>query len=198
MKKIDIVLSLITGEVAAWFFFGIFKKLGVEAKALYWVLPVLFPILSLLGLWICFLLRKKFLWIFQVAKFFLIGVLATLVDLEVLSILIFASGATRGLYYSVFKGISFLFATCVKYSGDKFWVFEKMEKKEMGKEFGQFLLVTLVGMGINVGIASLVVNLISPPGSFSPEIWATFGAIVAAFGAAAWNFLGYKFVVFKK
>ncbi len=198
MKKIDIILGLITGEIAAWFFFGIFKKLGIEARFLYWALPILFPILSLLGLWISWFLRKKFLWIFQAAKFFLIGILATLVDLEALSILMMLSGITGGAYYSVFKGISFIFATCAKYSGDKFWVFEKMEKKEVGKEFGQFLLVTLIGMGINVGIASLVVNLISPPGCLPPEIWATFGAIVAAFGAAAWNFLGYKFIVFKK
>lgn len=198
MKKIDILLALITGEVTAWFFYGILRNLGIEIRFLAWILAISFPILSLAGLWISYLIGKRFLWVFQAAKFLLIGVLATLVDLGILNLLIWISGIAIGLPFSIFKGISFLVATCSKYLGDKFWAFEKMEKEGMRKEFGQFFGVTLIGLGINVGIASLVVNVFGPQFGASQVIWANIGGILAAIGAAAWNFVGYKFIVFKK
>jgi len=198
MKKIDIVLALVTGEVAAWLFYAILKNLELEIKFLWLILVVLLPILTVAGLWVAWYLGKKFLWIFQAAKFLLVGVVATLVDLGVLNLLMLGSGIATGLYFSIFKGVSFIVATCSKYLGDKFWAFEKMEKAGMRKEFGQFFAVTLVGLAINVGIASLVVNLFGSPFGMSEKLWANIGGIIAAFAAGIWNFVGYKFIVFKK
>lgn len=198
MKRIDIILALVTGEVAAWLFYGILKNLGIEIRFLWLILAILLPILALIGIWIAFILGRKLLWIFQAAKFFLIGVVATLVDLGVLNLLILVSGIATGLFFSIFKGISFIVATCSKYLGDKFWAFEKMEKAGMGREFGQFFLVTLVGLIINVGVASLVVNVFGSQLGLTERLWANVGGIIAAFAAAIWNFLGYKFIVFKK
>ncbi|PJA84120.1 MAG: hypothetical protein CO145_02235 [Candidatus Nealsonbacteria bacterium CG_4_9_14_3_um_filter_37_13] len=198
MKKIDIILALVIGEVIAWFFYGILKNLGFEIRFLGLILVIFFPILALLGIWIAWLLGKKFLWIFQAAKFLLIGALATLVDLGVLNLLIWISGLAAGLPFSIFKGISFIVATCSKYLGDKFWAFEKMEKIGIGKEFNQFFIVTLIGLGINIGAASLIVNVAGPQFGLTEKIWANIGAILAAFVSAVWNFLAYKFIVFKK
>jgi len=198
MKKIDIILALVIGEVIAWFFYGILKNLGFEIRFLGLILVIFFPILALLGIWIAWLLGKKFLWIFQSAKFLLIGALATLVDLGVLNLLIWISGLAAGLPFSIFKGISFIVATCSKYLGDKFWAFEKMEKIGIGKEFNQFFIVTLIGLGINIGAASLIVNVAGPQFGLTEKIWANIGAILAAFVSAVWNFLAYKFIVFKK
>lgn len=198
MKRIDIILALVVGEVAAWFFYGILKNLGIEIEFLAWILAILLPILALAGLWVCYLIGKKLLWVFQAAKFFLIGVLATVVDLGVLNLLIWASGIAAGSLYSIFKGVSFIVATCSKYLGDKFWAFEKMEKTGMRKEFGQFFVVTLIGLAINVGAASLIVNMLGPQFGLAPKLWANVGGIIAAFVSAVWNFIGYKFIVFKK
>lgn len=198
LKKIDIILALITGEITAWFFYSLLGDLNLKINYLGLILAVLFPILAVFGLWVSFLLGKKYLWIFQAAKYLLIGVLATILDLGILNFLITTSGIAAGLYYSVFKGISFLIATCAKYLGDKIWAFEKTGKEGIGKEFGQFLLVTLLGFVINVGVASFVVNAIGPQFGFSPKLWANVGGIAAAFAAMAWNFVGYKFLVFKK
>jgi putative flippase GtrA len=140
------------------------------------------------------------------AKYVLIGVFATLVDLGILNLLILISGIALGWQYRVFKGISFIFATCSKYVGDKFWAFEQMNKEEMKKEFTKFFLITLIGLVINIGIASFVVNflgyhIITLFGSnlgLSEKMIANLGGIAAAVGAALWNFVGYKFIVFKK
>lgn len=198
MKKIDIILALITGEITAWFFYGITKELNLEITNLALILAISLPILAVLGLWVCWILGKKYLWIWQLAKYLLIGVLATILDLGILNGLILLSGIATGTAYAIFKGISFIIATFAKYFGDKFWAFEKMEKAGMGKELGQFFFVTLVGLAFNVGIASFVVNGIDPKFGLSSSAWGTVGGIAAAFGVMAWNFIGYKFFVFKK
>lgn len=198
MRKIDLIFAILAGEGVAWLAYGLLKEQGIEVRFLAWILAIFLPILALFGLWICYLLGKRFLWIFQAAKFLLIGVLATLVDLGILNLLIVISGLAVGTAFSFFKGISFLVATLAKYFGDKFWAFEKMEKTGMGKEFIQFFLVTLIGLGINVGVASLVVNTLGPQFGLTEKVWANVGGIIAAFITAIWNFLGYKFIVFKK
>lgn len=198
MKKIDLILTLVIGEIIACFFYGILKNLRVEIKFLGLILAISFPILVSIGIYINWLLGKKFLWIFQAAKFSLIGVLATSVDLGILNLLIQIFKIDEGLPYSIFKGISFIIATCSKYLGDKFWAFEKMERRGMEKEFGQFLLVTLLGLIINVGVASLVINVFGVQFGLTKKIWANIGGIIAAFVTAIWNFIGYKFIVFKK
>jgi len=141
----------------------------------------------------------------QAGKFVLVGILNTLIDLGVLNLLIFITGIASGFGYSAFKGISFTVAVVNSYILNKFWTFSAFakasaDKKSSGREFSQFFIVSVIGFGINVGVASLVVNVIGNPFTFSgvsDTIWANVGAIVATFCAMAWNFLGYKFIVFK-
>jgi len=201
MKKNDIILSLIIGEITAWYFFLFLRDLAADSRIIsivLWTLPIVFPILSVIGIWLAYLIGKKFLFIFQLAKFLLIGVFATIVDLGLLALLIWMSGITAGLAYSAFKGITFIVATVSKYWGDKVWAFEQKETAGLGKEFTKFFLVTLVGMVINVGVASFTVNLIGPQFGLSAGVWANLGGIIAAFATVLWNFVGYKFIVFKK
>jgi putative flippase GtrA len=108
------------------------------------------------------------------------------------------SGIESGVYYSVFKGISFIIATFGKYFIDKFWAFEKKETAGMKKEFINFFLVTLIGLVINITAASVFVDVIGPKFGISAETWANFGGIAGALVVFVWNFLGYKFIVFKK
>ena len=195
MKKIDVILALVTGEVLAWFFYG-FLKDYIKIEFLGWILAILMPILAIIGLWISWVLGKRYLFIFQAAKFLLIGALATLIDLGVFKFLDFTFMGTA-LTDMVFKGISFLVATFAKYWGDKFWAFEKMEKTKMGMEITQFYIVTVIGLGINVGVFSLIVTAIGPQFGIVIDTWKTISVLTAAIIVAVWNFLGYKFIVFK-
>jgi putative flippase GtrA len=49
-----------------------------------------------------------------------------------------------------------------------------------------------------VAVASLVVNSIGIKFGLTPLLWANVGKIAGIAVASIWNFLGYKFVVFKK
>ena len=204
MKKIDIVLAILTGLQLAILTCGLIKSSGVEdfygldASTFSMILIISLPILATVGLWVCSLIGEEFEFIYQIAKFFLIGVLATLFDLSVLNFLMWIFGRATGLFFSIFKGISFLAATIAKYWGNKIWAFEKKETEEVGREVGLFFAITLVSLGINVGIASFLVNISGPQFGLSTEIWANVAAIIAAIAGATWNFLGYKFIVFKE
>jgi len=198
MKKIDLILALVTGEGIALLFMWFLKKSGKELGFLSFALAIIFPVLALIGIWLADLIGRKFLFVYQFAKFILIGVLFALFDLVVLNSLLIYFGITAGVKYDIFVAISFIIATIIKYAADKFWAFEKSEKEKMGTEFWSFFIVTLISGGIQVLIASLVVNNIGIHFGLTPLLWANVGKLSGIAVASIWNFLGYKFVVFKK
>ena len=203
MRKVDIIVSLIIGFVVALFSIGILKNIGIEAifgieiKTMAMILPILFPILSVVCLYIACVIGRKFLVVFQIAKFVLTGALNTFIDLGILNLLINISETSFGPIVSVFKGISFLLASLNSYFLNKFWTFGIQNDKKTHKEFFQFFIVSVVGFIINVGAFSFI-NCIEPQFGFSHKIWANVAALAATFAGMAWNFAGYKFIVFKK
>jgi len=210
-RKTDLISALIIGEMVAWLAFTILKTLEFDAVIyqtmidfLGWKihlglsLAVVVPITAAICLYITSLLGKKVPVIFQAGKFVTVGISNTLIDWGVLNLQILLTGITAGFFYPVFKGVSFLIAIINSFLWNKFWTFKKRETKKTGTEFLQFLIVSAIGLGINVGIASLIVNLIGPQAGISPKIWATVGALIATMFSMVWNFLGYKFIVFKK
>ncbi|MFH1979399.1 MAG: GtrA family protein [Patescibacteria group bacterium] len=198
-KKHDIIYTLILGEVTAWLAFFIIKNLELVSFPFLWlVLASGTPLTAIICLYLTFLIGKKIPVIFQAGKFAVIGISNTLIDWGVLNILIFFTGVVGGVFYSIFKGLSFVVATSNSFIWNKFWTFNKKDSNNTGKELSQFLIVSLIGLGINILVASLIVNLVQPVGGASPKIWATLGAVIASASSMAWNFLGYKFLVFKK
>ena len=134
----------------------------------------------------------------QAIKFVLVGALNTVIDLGVLNILILASGISAGLGYSIFKGISFIAAVVNSYFLNRSWTFRGGATSKTQKEFFQFFIASVIGFAINVSVASFVVNFIGPQFGIGAKLWANVGAILATLTAMFWNFLAYKFIVFKK
>ncbi|MEX2054331.1 MAG: GtrA family protein [Candidatus Colwellbacteria bacterium] len=132
----------------------------------------------------------------QVAKFVVVGGLNTVLDFAVLNLLIALTGIATGGIFSLFKALSFSIAVVNSYFWNKHWTFEASGKNRA--EFIEFLLVSLVGAGINVGSASALVNYVEPLFGLGAIAWANLAALLATFLALAWNFLGYKLLVFKK
>lgn len=198
LKRIDIILAIISGLGLAILFSWLASGFGIEIRFLNWILAISLPALAVFGIWICYLIGKKYLFVFQLGKFLLIGVFFALIDIAILDVLIKIFGITEGITYSVFVATSFLIVTCIKYIADKYWAFEKTEKTKMGTEFVRFFIITLISGGIHTLVASLVVNTFGPQLGASPLIWANVGKIAGITVASAWNFIGYKFIVFKK
>ena len=162
---------------------------GIGVSVILFVLTLVgFLILDFFSRWLA-ILR-------QITKFIIVGGLNTFLDFAVLNFLIASSGIVAGLGFSFFKGISFLAAVTNSYFWNKYWTFESQTKKEL--EFVQFAVVSTIGFFINVGVASFIVNNIGVPSAVSPTLWANFGALVAVAASLIWNFLGYKFIVFRR
>ncbi|MFH1656442.1 MAG: GtrA family protein [Candidatus Nealsonbacteria bacterium] len=205
MKKSDILAPVIIGFVIAVIFLGVLKFSPeylpelpdtITKSAVY--LLIIFPVLSVLGVFIAQFLSRKFEALFQLAKFILVGALNTFVDLGIMIILLTIFGISAGILYSTTKAFSFVCSVINSYFWNKFWTFGQKETGVEAKEFGKFFLIAGTGFLINVGIASLVVNFIGPQFGLSKEKWALAGAFIAIICVFMWNFLGYKFVVFKK
>ena len=133
----------------------------------------------------------------QFTKFVAIGFLNTAIDFGVLNLLIYVAGISSGLSFTLFKSVSFVAANINSYFWNRFWVF-KSHQESKGIEYLQFLVVSLVAIAINVGTASLVVNFIPIQFGLAPTIWANLGAAAGVAAGLIWNFLGYKFIVFKE
>ena len=132
----------------------------------------------------------------QFIKFLLVGVLNTGIDFGVLNLLMFSTGITSGIYYSVFKAISFICSVTNSYIWNKRWTFKKGKSLEK-KEFSKFFIISLMSFGVNICVASILVNIIGPIGGISPYVWANISALAAAGFTTLINFFGYKYLVFK-
>ena len=203
-RKSDILSSIILGELVAVFLILISKNLERDIPILdiiirsKWLIFLLVPALATLGVYGTFRVGRRRPFLFQFGKFITIGLSNTAIDFGILNLLIFLTEVERGSLYSLFKAFSFLVAVTNSYFWNKFWTFESSNTKGTGKEFFQFVTISGIGFGVNVIAASLVVNVIGPVGEISPRLWANIGAFAAIVITVFWNFLGYKFIVFKK
>jgi len=118
------------------------------------------------------------------------------IDFAVLNglVLIFIPGKSTSLYI-LFKSISFLAAVINSYYLNKYWVFR--EQISTKSKFGHFFVVSVVGFFLNVATASLVFHVLSGTYPNQTQLIANAGAIVGTGVVLFWNFVGYKFFVFK-
>ncbi|MCD6233331.1 GtrA family protein [bacterium] len=214
MKKSDILSAIIIAEINAWLTLAVFKSIGFDLKVFFgnfnlafifpyldWFfcyLPLTLPPFVLFYVFFLSILGKKAKWLGQLGKYALTGSLNTLIDLAVLNLLMSIFGVAKGPYFPFFKTISFLAAVTNSYFWNKFWTFTFRETKIGIKEYGKFVSLTFVGLLFNVGIASFLVNTVGAKFGLSAKIWANLSAFTAVLIIAAWNFLSYKFLVFRK
>lgn len=134
---------------------------------------------------------------YQFAKFAAVGTLNSAIDFGIINFLILLTGIASGWGYSLFKTISSIAGTTNSFFWNKFWTFGAKEKPH-AREVTKFFSFAIAGGAINVVIASFIVSGIGAPESISPKIWANIGALGGVAGSLIWDFVAYKFFVFKK
>ena len=202
MKLIDTIFALVSGRII-WIIFsdlliGWGIDLGMYNLLIAWII---FPFISLICLWIAFLIGKKWLFAFQSAKFLLVGAVATVLDLKFFELLLIVPLAVIFL-----KGVSFIVATVLKYVGNKYWTFQEYQpfeaaegkQENLGLEIAQFIVITIIGTIIDVVSFYYFTHIMGAPVAINSVVWVKLSVIFAAIVAASFNFLGYKFLVFKK
>lgn len=195
----DVVFAAINGFIIGLLAPFIFNNLGAHipfSPILFGFILSLLAIIDILAGYLLGKLIRPFF--YQLSKFGLVGVGNTVIDTGVFSFLIFLSGITSGLYITVFRTLSVTLAIVNSYLWNKYWSFQKKDSAEVPKEFAHFVIISLVGMVLNVGITSFLVNVLGPQGGLPPAAWATLAGIIPVPIVLMWNFVGYKLFVFKK
>ena len=123
--------------------------------------------------------------LFQFIKFNIVGVLNTIVDFVVYSIM-----CMLGLHYMLAQVIGYAFGVGNSYMLNSLWTFSR-ERKHTAAEFGRFLLVNLVSLCVSLGVLWLARNALHMQSDLWCKALATPAALIV-------NFTGNKLFVFKK
>lgn len=195
----DMLFAALNGFIIGLLAPFIFNNFGAALPFSSVWLGLILALLAVAGVSFGYWLAKRTApFFYQLAKFGLVGVGNTVIDAGIFSLLIFLSGITSGVMISGFRTFSVFIAIINSYLWNKYWSFQKKELTEVPKEFTHFVVISLVGMVINVGITTFLVNIVGPQFSLSPTAWATLAGIIPVPIVLIWNFVGYKLVVFKK
>ena len=191
----DYTFTAVAGILTGLLIIPIISNLGYGFSYSIIILPGAVLFLFGVGMIIAKFIGRSMLWFFQLAKFSVTGFLNAAIDFGILNFLIFTTGIASGIGFSTFKAGSFVVASINSFFWNRYWVFGS--KNRLTKEYLQFIVISLVGISLNVGSASIIVNGIHLQFGLSPQAWANIGAVVGAAIGLIWNFLGYKFIVFK-
>lgn len=203
-KKIDLFLALAIGFLSAWMLVFVGGNLGEENQAFAKIMPyanylfIIFPLVCGGGIIIThFVAKIAGHFLHQFGKFVLVGGFNFLLDAAILNFFLVATKLTAGLPQTGFKGVSFVFGIVSSYLLNKHWTFSAGSKEDVKKEITRFILISGIGFALNVGLDYIFVNMVSSFWNMKPILWAQFSAVMAAAVTMSWNFLGYKFIVFK-
>lgn len=201
MNKKDFFLAGAAGFFTAVFLLPIFKNTKISATGYLIVVMVLaLPILWTLVIFAGRFLSRWFLWIYQFAKFCIVGFLNAAIDFGVLNLLSLYTGLTSGLIIGGVNAPGFFVAAINSYFWNKFWVFSHKRKDGEPVNYRDlpiFMIVVISGAVINSGMVILISTYVSPFFGLSAERWLNVAKVIASAIALMWNFLGFKFFAFK-
>lgn len=196
MTKKDVWLSALAGALI-----GVFSLLTIHSVKAYLpplvssLLPLILFLGSLAGIFLAWLIGKKFPVIFQIAKFGLIGILNTLIDFGVINILANIFNVYQGAAIIPLNALSFSLAVINSYFWNKYWTFrEGSQSPESRYGFVKFVVVSILGLLINTAIVYGMTAL--SPAGVGGALWLNSSKLLATVVSMIWNFLGYKFLVF--
>jgi len=197
MRRKDLYLAAVIG-----FAFGVLvllplKNIGfVVTPKIAFVSIIGFAFFSPLALFVIYLGSRFIPPLYEFGKFAAVGALNTVIDLGVLNFLIVLTDLSTGIYYSFFKAVSFLTAVVNSYFWNKFWTFTS-RTPTTAAEFGRFIFFTVIGLVINVGVATLIVDIGGPVFGAPAKFTANIGAFLATVVSLLWNYFAYRRFVFR-
>ncbi len=134
----------------------------------------------------------------QFGKFFIVGITNTGIDFAVYNFLMWLTGINKGFPIIAFAAISFVSALINSYLLNKYWTFKDKGKTKDPAQFVKFFSVAFVGLILNTSIIYFITTILNPMFGLSPVLWANFAKAIATGFVLFWNFIGFKFFVFKK
>ncbi len=137
-------------------------------------------------------------------RFGLVGISNTIIDLVILNILVTLFRVNGdGWVYMLCKAASFTCAVINSYFWNKHWVFNANSRDSsqegLAREQISFFAISVVGLGVNVSTSSLALSLgLAAAPALSERLVINAAAIIGTIVVLIFNFLGYRYFVFKR
>ena len=198
MKR-DYEYAFIIGIIISIFLYPTERNLGLLSSTPFIYIASFFamPLLALAGIAIARLLFSRSPGLWQFVKFGLIGVSNTIINFGVYNYLINWTGTTAftaKIYLALFSALAFFAAFINSYIWNSHWAFASKQSRTVS-EFEKFFLITLCGVVINSAVIFFVSK--AQPMTISFKLWANIANLWGSFITLFWNFIGFKFIVFK-
>lgn len=204
ISKKDYYIAAIVGTLTGIFAIPTLFHLGLRNPFVFLFSIAIISVLWPFGVWLGIFLSRWLPFMAQVGKFVAVGFLNTAIDFGVLNLLSFLSGVTAGFVVGGVNIPGFIVAVSNSYLWNKLWVFKsESEKGSPAREglfhdFPIFFAVSAIGLLLNSGMVILITTFVSPPFAVGAEAWLNVAKVIATVVSLVWNFLGFKFLVFKK
>lgn len=197
ITKQDYAIAALVGFLVGVFAVPTLINLGVRNFAILAVVPLAVPPFWVVGVWLGKVLSRWFKFMAQFGKFAAVGFLNTAIDFGVLNILSMIFGVTAGFLIGGVNVPGFVLAVFNGYFWNKFWVFQDRGDGGVFHDFPKFAAVSVGALLLNSAIVVIMTTFIPPFFDVRPETWLNIAKVVASAAALLWNFVGYKFLVFK-
>ncbi len=193
----DTERALILGLIIGVFLLPVENMAIPKEYLLYANLMTVFatPLLALLGMHIVKALTKNRPGVWQFAKFFMIGLANTAVNVGVFNYFIEATGLTKGMPLVIITTVSFLAALVNSYIWNTHWSFKNGFDNSI-RQFERFFIVTFIGLLVNTLMVIMITTLFYGAGPV--KLIDNLANLAGIFCAMIWNFIGYKYFVFNK
>lgn len=198
VSKKDYYIAALVGLLTGIFAIPTFFNLGFREPLVFLLLISVVPVLWAFGVWFGGFLSRWLPFMAQFGKFAATGFLSAAIDFGTLNVLSMVTGVTAGLVIGGVNVPGFAIAVVNGYLWNKLWVFKDRDEQGLFHDFPKFLAVTGTGLFLNSGIVIAITTFVPPFFGAGPEAWLNLGKVAANAVVLAWNFAGYKFVVFKR
>jgi putative flippase GtrA len=131
----------------------------------------------------------------QFGKFLVVGTLNTAIDFGTLNLLSWFTGIYGGVRLAPINVLGVLLALTNSYLLNKHWTFKTPAHPR--RRVGRFVLVSLLGVGLNTALVVALTHFVTRPTGLTPQLWENLAKALATGGTLLWDFLGYKFLVFR-
>jgi putative flippase GtrA len=172
-----------------------FIQLDIYHPALFIILPFSIPLMWIMMLRSSLFLERYILSIHQFAKFLVVGFLNAAIDFGSLNILSSITGITSGFLIGGVNIPGFILNIGNGYFWNRHWVFNARDR--FADSITPFIIVAVIGVFLNSSIIILMTTYISSPITLSDELWLNLAKVAATSINALWNFIGFKFFVFR-
>ncbi len=199
--KKDYLIGAVAGFFTGTLFLVVFSFLKISFLYEKIAALVLLPILWAAGVWFGDFLGARVKPFFsQFGRYAAAGFLSTAIDFSVLNFTSYLTGVTAGVIIGWVNAPGFLIAVVNGYLWNKLWVFKDYDGNNLFRDFPKFFAVGVGGLVINsvLIIALTTYAPVSIIAAVGPSRWLNVAKFIANIAVLIWNFLGFKFIVFKK